>query len=737
MANVQLRTALHQLRRLIGPPGIASVSDADLLARFVQQRDEVAFELLVRRHERMVHNVCRRVLRDPDDAEDAFQATFLALVRKAAAIGQREALAGWLYRVAYRAALRARAGAARRSLLEPLDGTAMAGGDDPSVEVVWRELRPLLDREVNGLPEKYRLPVVLCYLESRTYEEAARELGCSRGTISIRLTRARELLRRRLTRRGLTLSAGLAAVLLTERAAGAAVPAILMNSTIEIGLLVAAGKAGTGLVSAKVTSLTQGVLHAMLLTKIKTACGVLLAVALLGAGTTALTYRALADDPRGKDPNRAQTVGAGDKPDLPSALEQPGNVDRDALWKEKARLEHDATVVSVMFSPNGKLLATGSLDGTARLWDTSSWQLVRTFKPRNGPDIHVMSVAFSPDGRFLALGAGERGKSGDVTLWDLETGKRLAAFEGHTDIVTTVAISPDGKLLASGSQDGTVRLWEVSARREMAVLPGLTETAFGLAFSPDGRFLAGAGGEVFVRKENKPGGVRLWDAASGKLRFASAVADTATSVAFSPDGRRLATGSIDKSVRVWDALTGKEILRLNGHADVVRSVAFSPDGKTLASGSFDEDVRLWETASGKVVALIKGHRRGVMSVAFSPDGRTLAIGSGAPRQSGLVTIWERAALPTAAIQTTGDRLDKLLQELLRGKRGDREVIESLYLATLARLPTNEEMQSSVNGIARQRDREKALGDLLSLLTYTKEFTANVDGLRQRADRSPR
>src|SRR5262245_33545408 len=208
MANGQLHAVMHHLRRMAGPPDAGGVSDAQLLARFVRHRDEAAFELLVWRHERMVHNLCRRVLRDREDAEDAFQATFLALARKARGISKREAVAGWLYRVAYRVALRAQAAAARRGRRERsgLDPDAATPARDPAAEAAWRELRPVLDGEVDRLPEKYRVPVVLCYLEGRTYEEAARQLGCSRGTVSTWLNRARELLRQRLARRGLALS---------------------------------------------------------------------------------------------------------------------------------------------------------------------------------------------------------------------------------------------------------------------------------------------------------------------------------------------------------------------------------------------------------------------------------------------------------------------------------------------------------------------------------------------------
>src|SRR5262245_25753291 len=220
MADGQVTTVLRHLRRLIDPPGAAGVTDADLLERFVRSRDEAAFELLLWRHERLVLNVCRRVLHDSADAEDAFQATFLVLARKAGSIGHSQALAGWLHKVAYRVALRARAGATRRRAREQtgLDLDAVPAREGGAPPVGWRELRPLLDQEVSRLPERYRVPVILCYLEGKTYDEIARQLGCSRGTVGTWLARARDLLRRRLTRRGLVVSAAVLAAALVEQA---------------------------------------------------------------------------------------------------------------------------------------------------------------------------------------------------------------------------------------------------------------------------------------------------------------------------------------------------------------------------------------------------------------------------------------------------------------------------------------------------------------------------------------
>jgi RNA polymerase sigma factor (sigma-70 family) len=192
-----MSTALYEPRR---PAGALDPADADLVARFALAGDEAAFGELVRRHGPMVLGVCRRLLPNRHDAEDAFQATFLLLARNAAAIRKRDAVGSWLYGTAYRVASRARGDAARRRARE--GKAAAAPVYDPRVEAAWRELRPILDDELNRLPEKYRRPLVLCYLQGLTNAEAARLLGWTKGTVSGRLARARDLLRARLKRRG-------------------------------------------------------------------------------------------------------------------------------------------------------------------------------------------------------------------------------------------------------------------------------------------------------------------------------------------------------------------------------------------------------------------------------------------------------------------------------------------------------------------------------------------------------
>src|SRR5215469_7474147 len=204
MASGSLHTVLHYLRRL-GPAAGDALGDAQLLVRYTRQGDEAAFAALVRRHGPLVWGAVTRVLGRGPDAEDAFQATFLVLVRKAGALRGPDALGPWLYGVAARVALKARAAAARRQGREQALSGEPAAAEQPG-GAVWRDLRPVLDEELNRLPAKYRAAVVLCYLEGLTDEEAARRLACARGTIHSRLARARQRLQQRLSRRGVGLS---------------------------------------------------------------------------------------------------------------------------------------------------------------------------------------------------------------------------------------------------------------------------------------------------------------------------------------------------------------------------------------------------------------------------------------------------------------------------------------------------------------------------------------------------
>jgi RNA polymerase sigma factor (sigma-70 family) len=273
---------LHGVRKTILLRDGGGMTDGQLLGCFVEHQDSAAFEALLRRHGAMVWGVCRRLLRDPHDVEDAFQATFLVLVRKAASIASRERLGGWLHGVAYRTALGARAGIARRRQKErPFE---IVSQPEARAERCWSELLPLLDRELGRLPDKYRLPVVLCELEGRSRKEVAGQLGIPEGTLSSRLAYARKRLANRLGHRGVALSAGALGLLLSQEAS-AAVPFSLLLSTAKAARLFIAGQ--TAGISAAVAALTQGVLKTMSFLNLKSAAVALTLVLSLGIGGVA------------------------------------------------------------------------------------------------------------------------------------------------------------------------------------------------------------------------------------------------------------------------------------------------------------------------------------------------------------------------------------------------------------------------------------------------------------------
>jgi uncharacterized protein (TIGR03066 family) len=398
MANAGLGKLIGHLDRLLAAP------DGQLLSRFVAARDEEAFADLVRRHGPMVLGVCRRVLRHQQDAEDALQATFIILARKASSVVKRASVGSWLYGVAYRTALQARASLARRR------GREAQVHDMPHPAAGPDDWRPLLDEELGRLPEKYRAAVVLCDLEGRPRKDAAGLLGIPEGTLSSRLTAARRLLARRLSGRGLAVTAAaLGAALAGE--ASAALPAALVAETSKAAALAAAGKLAADATTA--AALTSEVLKAMFLTKLKAVVAVLAVVVALGA--TGVAYR-VSDEPR------AQAAPPGAKvPSEPEALKRENELLKLNLRVTLEKLEATEAELRALKARAGAAPAATTRDKLVGVWQAAG--------PRTPADV---TVEFTGDGKVTLRADGK-----------MPNGERTYALEGDKLKLTTK--SPDGQ----------------------------------------------------------------------------------------------------------------------------------------------------------------------------------------------------------------------------------------------------------------------------------------------------
>ncbi|MEP4195691.1 MAG: AAA family ATPase [Aliishimia sp.] len=290
---------------------------------------------------------------------------------------------------------------------------------------------------------------------------------------------------------------------------------------------------------------------------------------------------------------------------------------------------HTDRVESIVFTPDHA--ATGAADGGVRVWNPYEQRSIGESKILGQGSI-VNSVAFSPDGRRIVSGSDDN----TLRIWDVQSGEELQVLRGHESYVTSVAFSSDGRSILSGSQDYTLRIWDAQSGEELQVLQGHERPVTSVAFSTDGRrILSGSYDNT----------LRIWDAKSGEeLQVLQGHESDVTSVAFSPDGHRILSGSRDNTLRLWDAQSGEELKVLQGHKGGVTSVAFSPDGRRILSGSYDTTLRIWDAQSGAELQVLQGHEGWVSSVAISPDGRRILSGS----EDNTLRIWD--ALSGAGLQ---------------------------------------------------------------------------------------
>jgi RNA polymerase sigma factor (sigma-70 family) len=637
MDSSQLGRAVGELRcaLLTREEGL---SDAGLLELFVATRDDSAFAALVRRHGPMVLGVCRRVLNNAADADDAFQATFLVLARRAAAVAPRERVGCFLYGVACRAALAVRSARARRRARERQAEVAphpATTPDDGPPELLAR-----LDEELNRLPEKYRAAVVLCELEGRPRKDAAHALGLPEGTLSSRLAAARRLLARRLRRHLPAVTAGTLAEALAGQAAAVPAPPV--------------GAAGPA--SGRATALADGLLRAALLAKVKAALvAVLLVVGVVAAGLVAFT------------------------PGGPTGAELPGRPGPDEIDEPSAEVARwmvpggrpPNVCDPILFTPDGKVLITGvAAFSTPRLWDVPSGKLRLTL-PRD-----TQHLVLSPDGALLAAGQDFADSTSEVVLWDIAANKERARIRiAPSSTIEALAFSPDGKALAVVAATGrAAEVFDTATGAKRPYRLELSDTTRGVAFSPDGKALLALSRTELAR----------WDVLTGRaLERHEDLPDVPEgprgAVVFSPDARTVVAARVGE-VRFWDVAARKDIaLAAAAHAAGSGPTLprFSADGKLVATArARDRTVKVWETTTGKLLATLAGDPARPGCLAFSPDGKLLAVSDG---EKGAVRLWEivgwreAASLPGAALGLAFGPDGKTLAALYAADGKDREV----------------------------------------------------------------
>ncbi|QJX00610.1 sigma-70 family RNA polymerase sigma factor [Frigoriglobus tundricola] len=624
-----------------------ATSDRALLHRFTRDHDPAAFTELLARHGPAVWGVCRRVTRHHADAEDVFQATFLVLARQAARVQKAASVGSWLYGVALRIGRKVRAKGDRVPI--PARLTSPAAPLEPPVALSWNEVRGALDEELARLPDRLRAVVLLCYFQGMTQDEAAAELGWTARTVKARVARARELLRARLTRRGIELSAALAVPLLTAELVPAVPGHLLTALAASAAGLARSGSPGTDL-SARVVALARTEVPTVslfrLVVLVTTAAGLLTAGSLIG---------------RPADPAAERDVRLGAAAAPPPTVPEP-KLPATGIRIGTKEFRQVGWHTRVFFTDAGKTLMTAGERGTVRFWDVQRGETVHEIDLKGNHH----DAAATPDGRLLAvvgyrlpkgnddaggdalwlidavdrkvrhcIGIPERlggnhqkvcisddGKrvvvehEGDVRIFDTKSGEELMRHKGRIN-AGTLALSRDGKLIAFGRYD--LYLWKWDSGEEpkkfVRVASFGVETA---GFTPDGKALLAV---------SSGGRVASFDVATGRQTATFDLGGTPWKWSFNPDGLALAIvfmesrGQESRGVVLWDPSTGKEIGRLPvGHSNASH-VSWSADGTRLAAVT-DYRIWAWDVATRKPLGPSSpGHEGYITAFAFGPDGQ--------------------------------------------------------------------------------------------------------------------
>jgi RNA polymerase sigma factor (sigma-70 family) len=660
MADRQANVPLSQLRKWLAAERDSQLPDADLLARFVANRDEAAFAALVRRHGSMVRGLCQSVLQHAQDAEDACQATFLVLAKKAGTIRKKTSVASWLHTVAYNLAQKMKA--SRRPASE--DQVVVPAPSNPMDELSWREVREIVHEELERLPEKYRQPVILCCIQGRTQEEAARQLGWTAGTLRGMLTRGRDLLRKRLTRRGLALTAPLFVGVLAPGTASA----VLAKTTAHAAALLASGQPIGAGISAQAVALAKAGMSGVIFTKLNVAVAVLLTAGIITAGAGVASYQgrdsqqAVADK---KDDARTPRVSP-IKSTNPSKLKEPhadfyGDPlpDRAVARIGTMRFQHnkprhDAFTV---YSPDGKSLIVNDPVFGLRFWDPATGKEQRRI-PSQGQD-SIISFAVSPNGKSIVTVNRSNREATFIQVWDFATGQEVRRIANDKDAFEHVAFSLDSKMVAIGgskvvqvfqtadwqlkgrltfdyvntfvfSPDNKTLVaaglgfswWDIATGQEIKRFPPpqVRSAASGpVVLSPDGQRIAGIG------RHSNPFTLCIWNAATGEMMRETPVPGGVSwyELSFSNDSQVLACGLFraKRETLLFSAETGQPQTTSPGPANHA-FITFSPDNKNFVT-RLAGAVEVRDVATGQLAAGIPRLPDAVMSTRFAADGRTL------------------------------------------------------------------------------------------------------------------